>query len=108
MLGHITPCYLFVIFSSEALFDCTLCDWRCDSFGNHRSNNSLRLQKKQSNVASYSNGKLIRILFFFLAVVLLFIYLLLLSSLPFSSGLIVDDVSLSLFFFFFLGGGGGG
>ena len=57
------------------------------------------LHKKKSNVASFSNGKLIRILFFFLAVIFLFIYFLLLSSFPFSPGLIVDDVSLSLFFF---------
>ena len=66
------------------------------------------LHKKKSNVASFSNGKLIRILFFFLAVILLFIYFLLLSSFPFSSGLIVDDVSLSLSFFFLRGGGGRG
>ena len=66
------------------------------------------LHKKKSNVASFSNGKLIRILFFFLAVILLFIYFLLLSSFPFSSGLIVDDVSLSLSLsYFFLRGGGG-
>ena len=71
------------------------------------------LHKKKSNVASFSNGKLIRILFFFfLAVIFLFIYFLLLSSFPFSSGLIVDDVSLSLslslyLLFFFLRGGGG-
>ena len=67
------------------------------------------LHKKKSNVASFSNGKLIRILFFFfLAVIFLFIYFLLLSSFPFSSGLIVDDVSLSLSLsYFFLRGGGG-
>ena len=59
------------------------------------------LHKKKSNVASFSNGKPIIILFFFLTVIFLFIYFLFLLSFPFSSGLIVDDVSLSLFFFFF-------
>ena len=65
------------------------------------------LHKKKSNVASFSNGKLIRILFFFFSCGDFFIYLLL-SSFPFSSGLIVDDVSLSLSFFFFFFEGGGG
>ena len=59
------------------------------------------LHKKKSNVASFSNGKPIRILFFFLTVIFLFIYFLFLLSFPFSSGLIVDDVSLSLSLFFF-------
>ena len=51
------------------------------------------LHKKKSNVASFSNGKPIRILFFFfLTVIFLFIYFLFLLSFPFSSW----------------GGGGGG